>query len=250
MRNKIIGLGLILLLVSCGGSQKATQNAVATAAKSKVIKAHNAAATDFKTMQSRMNVSYKDENQSQIVNVDLRVEKGKKIWISYRFLGATFAKALITPDRVQFYEKLRKRTFDGDFALISRFLGEELNYDQLENLMLGQAIEPLSNLEFAIVDNKYQFKKEAVIARLFNLRPSDFKVAQQSIVKNDANSALDVKYIVYQTVEDKILPQQIKVNANAQGKLVQIELELRNVEFDQDLSFPFEMPTGYKIMEL
>ena len=79
-------------LVSCGGSQKATENAVATAAKTKIIKAHNAAAIDFKTLQSRLGVKYQDENRSQSVTMDLRMEKGKQIWMSARFLGFTVAK--------------------------------------------------------------------------------------------------------------------------------------------------------------
>ncbi|PRP67672.1 DUF4292 domain-containing protein [Nonlabens agnitus] len=250
MMKRIYGLALAMILISCGGSQKATENAVTTAAATKIIKSHNAAAIDFKTMQSRLGVNYQDENRSQSVTVDLRVEKGKQIWMSARVLGFTVAKVYITPDRVQFYEKLQKRSFDGDFKLISRFLGEELNYAQLENLLLGQALEPLNGLDYAVVDNQYQFRKEGVIARLFSLRPADFKMAQQSIRKPSENTTLDVKYLTYQTVENRILPEDITINANAQGKLVQVELDLKNVEFDQELSFPFEIPSGYTQMEL
>ncbi len=250
MIKRILGCAIAIMLISCGGSQKAAEKAVATAAKAKVIKAHQIAGIDFTTMQSRMAVNYQDENRSQAVTLDLRVEKGKHIWMSYRFLGATFAKASITPERVQFYEKLNKRSFDGDFSLVSQFLGEELNYQQLENLLLGQAIEPLNDLDFAIVDNKYQFKGGGLVARLFNLRPSDFKLAQQSIIKPSENSTLDIKYLEYQEVEGRILPAAIMINANVQGKLVQVDVNLEKVEFDQDVSFPFNLPSGYTPMEL
>lgn len=248
MIKRISGLVLAMILISCGGSQKATENAVNSAAKTKIVKAHTAAAIDFKTLQSRLGVKYQDDNRSQSVTVDLRMEKGKQIWMSARVLGFTVAKVYITPDRVQFYEKLQKRSFDGDFKLISRFLGEELNFQQLENLLLGQAIEPLNNLDYTVVNNRYEFKREDVISRLFALRPSDFKVDQQSISKPSENTTLDVKYLDYQTVTGKVLPNEIIINANAKGKLVQVELDLKNVEFDQDLSFPFEMPSGYKQM--
>ena len=66
-----------MILISCGGSQKATETAVATAAATKIIKSHNAAAIDFKTMQSRLSVKYTDEDQSRSLPVDLRIEKGK-----------------------------------------------------------------------------------------------------------------------------------------------------------------------------
>lgn len=246
--KRICGLMLAMVLISCGGSQKAAESAVANAAKTKVVKAHTAAAIDFKNMQSRLGVKYQDENRSQSINMDLRMEKGKQIWMSARIVGFTVAKARITPDKVQFYDNINKRSFDGDFKLISKFLGEELNYYQLENLLLGQTIEPLNGLDYAVVDNRYQFTRVDVITRLFQLRPSDFKVAQQSISKPNENTDLTVKYLDYQTVSGKIVPNDILINANAQGKLVQVELDLKNVEFDQNLSFPFEMPSGYKEM--
>ncbi len=248
MTNRILGVALAFLLISCGGSQKATQNAVETAAKTKIVKSHNAAAIEFKTLQSRLGVKYQDPDRSQSITVDLRMEKGKQIWMSARVLGITMAKVYITPDRVQFYEKLQKRSFDGDFQLISDFLGEELNFEQLENLLLGQVIEPINSMDYSVVNNRYEFRQAGVIEKLFALRPSDFKVAQQSISKKSENTTLDVKYLQYQTVSGKVLPEDITINANSNGKLVQVELQMNGVEFDQELSFPFDMPSGYEKM--
>lgn len=245
MIKRILGLALAFVLISCGGSQKAAEIAVATAAKSKIVKAHEAAEIDFKTLQSKMNVTYQDPDRSQSLPVDLRMEKGKQIWMSARFLGFTVAKVYITPERVQFYEKANKRSFDGDFGLISDFLGEEITFEQLENLLLGQVIEPLAELDYTVVDNKYVFRETGVIEKLFALRPNDFKVAQQSISKKSENATMDVKYLRYQTVNGKTLPVDVLINANSSGKLVQVELQFNNVEFNQELSFPFEMPDNY-----
>ncbi|WP_231862356.1 DUF4292 domain-containing protein [Nonlabens marinus] len=248
MTKRVFGLVLALVLISCGGSQKAAEKAVTTAAKTKIIKAHNLAVIDFNTIQSRLGVKYQDANRSHSLTVDLRMEKGKQIWMSVRVLGITMAKVYITPDRVQFYEKLQKRSFDGDFQLVSDFLGEELNFEQLENLLLGQVIEPLNSMDYRVDNNRYEFRQSGVIEKLFALRPSDFKVAQQSISKKSENTTLDVQYLQYQTVSGKVLPEDITINANSNGNLVQVELQMNNVEFDQDLSFPFEMPDNYKRM--
>ncbi|WP_438961765.1 DUF4292 domain-containing protein [Nonlabens sp.] len=238
------------LIISCGGVQKAANTASATAKKSSVVKAHTAARTDFKTMQSRLSVDYKDERQSRSVNVDLRIEKGKKIWMSVKFLGFTAAKVYITPDWVQFYEKLKGRSFDGDFSLISDFLGEPLEYDQLEDLLLGQAVESLQPHEFSIVDNQYQFKQGLLIEKLFQLRPSDFKLSQQSITKPSEDSFLIITYPDYQVVEKRIIPLEVKVDAKRGKRFSQVSLEFKNVEFDQDLSFPFSIPSKSKPMNL
>lgn len=239
-----------MLIVGCGSVQKAANNASAAAKKNNVVKAHEAARTTFKTMQSRLSVNYKDERQSRSVTVDLRIEKGKQIWMSARFLGFTGAKIYITPDRVQFYEKLGKRSFDGDFSLISEFLGEPLEYDQLENLLLGQAVESLQPHQFSIVDNQYQFAQGQLIEKLFKLRPSDFKLSEQSIRKPSEDSFLVITYPDYQLVDKRIIPLELKVDAKRGKRFSQVTLEFKNVEFDQQLSFPFSIPSNSKPMDL
>ncbi len=247
---RILYIFLAMIVISCGGVQKAANSASATAKKVSVVKAHTAARTDFKTMKSRLSVNYKDEKQSRNVTVDLRIEKGKQIWMSAKFLGFTAAKVYITPDRVQFYEKLGKRSFDGDFSLISDFLGEALEYDQLEDLLLGQAVEYLQPHEFAVVDNQYQFTQGQLIEKLFKLRPSDFKVSEQSIRKPVEDSFLVITYPDYQVVEKRIIPLEVKVDAKRGKRFSQVTLEFKNVEFNQDLSFPFSIPSNSKPMNL
>lgn len=247
---RILYCCIAAVVVSCGSVQKAANSASATAKKAGVVKAHKAARTDFKTMKSRLAVNYKDEKQSRSVTVDLRIEKGKQIWMSAKFLGFTAAKVYITPDRVQFYEKLKKRSFDGDFSLISDFLGEPLEYDQLEDLLLGQAVESLQPHDFSVVDNKYQFAQARLIEKLFQLRPSDFKLSQQSIKKPSEDSFLVITYPDYQVVEKRIIPLEVKVDAKRGKRLSQVSLEFKNVEFNKDLSFPFTMPSNTKPMNL
>ncbi|AZQ43233.1 DUF4292 domain-containing protein [Nonlabens ponticola] len=246
MRLKSITyIAIALIITACGTSRLASEDASTTAAKTKIINSHNNAAINFTTMQSRLRVRFQNPDQNRSVSVDLRMKQGEHIWMSARILGITLAKVSITPDRVQFYEKLNNRSFDGDFSIISEFLGEELNYQQLENLLLGQAFEPLNNLQYSVIDNEYQFKsKQGTIEKLFMLRPADFKTSRQSVVKSDENSSLDARYPQYQMVDNKIIPLELNINANQKGKLTRVELEFNNVEFGQDLSFPFSMPSN------
>jgi len=247
---KIAYILIAVFIVSCGSVQKASNNASATAKKNSVVKAHITARPNFKTMQSRLSVNYKDEKQSRNVTVDLRIEKGKQIWMSAKFLGFTAAKVYITPDRVQFYEKLGKRSFDGDFSLISDFLGESLEYNQLEDLLLGQAVESLQSHQFSIVDNQYQFTQGQLIEKLFKLRPSDFKVSEQSIRKPAEDSHLVITYPDYQVIDKRIIPLEVKVDAKRGNRFSQVTLELKRVEFDKELSFPFSIPSNSKPMSL
>ena len=247
---KYASIVLFILLASCGGTQRAANDATAAAKRSKVVKSHNAARTDFETMKARLSMSYENSKNTRSFTVNLRMEKGKKIWMSVTVLGFTGAKVYITPDRVQFYEKLNRRSFDGDFSLISDFLGEEITFEQLEDLLLCQAVEPLDNKDFKIVDNEYQFKQEGIVTKLFSLRPSDFKVSEQSISKPSENSFLKVNYTEYQVVDGRIIPTEVKIDANQRDRVSKVEMEFKNVEFNQSMTFPFSMPSGYSEFKL
>ena len=51
----------------------------------------------------------------------------------------------ITPEKVQMYNKIDRTYFDGDFNLIEDFLGVELSFTHIENLLFGHTIFQLYN---------------------------------------------------------------------------------------------------------
>lgn len=251
MKLKIItALAVITLLASsCNSALKATATADAGAKKIRVIKAHKASMPSFKTLKSKLSVDYTDEKQSRSITMDLRMEKGKHIWMSARILGYTLAKVHITPDSVQFYEKLHKRYFDGDFRLISEFLGESLNFEQLEQVLMGQAVESLETYEYQVVNNLYEFRIEDQISKIFKVRPSDFKLSEQAVSKPDENSFLKITYPSYQEVGKVTLPKEISIDAKRAQRFSKVELQFNRVELNEDLSFPFRIPEGYDKIE-
>ena len=249
--NRILSIIAILLITAaCSSKLKPTETANTAAKKNRVIKSHLASYADFKTLKARMGVDYEDDKQSLSVTMNLRMEKAKHIWISAGIFGITVAKVHITPDRVQFYEKRGKRYFDGDFSLISEFLGEDLNFSQLEKVLLGQAVESLVNYDYEVKDNAYNFMMEAGFSKLFKIRPSDFKLAQQAVSKPSENSFLMIDYPEYQKVGNIIIPQKINIEAKRAKRFSKVQLEFKRVELDEDLTFPFSIPDGYKKMEL
>ena len=65
------------------------------------------------------------------------MERGKTIWAN-AFLNMVRLK--ITPEKVLMYNKLNRTVFEGDYEIINEFLGIELNFSNLENALLGDAL--------------------------------------------------------------------------------------------------------------
>ena len=132
-------LGVFLQIKKSSDRWQLNENLSAKA----IIRTHYENALDFKTLSGKMRIDYSDGEDSQGVAVSLRMEKDKAIWISAPF---GVVKAYITPGRVTFYNKLQNEYFDGDFAYLSKYVGVELDFEQVQNLLLGQALLDLKDV--------------------------------------------------------------------------------------------------------
>ncbi|NER19005.1 DUF4292 domain-containing protein [Spongiivirga citrea] len=221
----------------------------------KIVKNHYKNYIDFKTLKGRAKVRYEDESRGQTVTANIRIEKGKTIWLSVSFLGIVGAKALITPTQVQYYNKLEKNYFDGDFSLLTDLLGTELTYSQLEDMLMGQAIFDLKEekLESSIFKRSYKLQPSQNIPlfdKLFFVNSQNFKMAEQRLRQGDKARELSILYPEYQKVKGKVLPKKIDIIARENTTHTKIAFEYRTVNFDEDISFPFKIPNGYKQIQI
>ncbi len=243
---------LVLLLSGCKSRKTATPEDLASA---KIIESHYDTHFDFETLAAKLKVRYKDEHTSQGVSVSLRMEKDKTIWMSASILGISLAKAKITPDHVQYYEKIDGTYFDGDFKLLSDLLGTELDFEQVQALLLGQPLFDLTKGGYSAIAGQQNYlivpKKQRDLFNLFfYLDAQRFTMQQQRLEQKDRDRELTVSYGDYQAQEVGILPEKVSVRAKENDKITEIDLEYRNVEVNKEVSFPFEIPSGYKEIEL
>lgn len=255
--NRYIRLIIVLLLLvtSCKSKKSAVEGDVATISTKKVISNHVDA--DFKgnTLNAKITAKYKDRKSSASFSVKLRMEKDKTIWLSATKFGIPVAKAKITPERVSYYEKLNRTYFDGDFALISKFLGTDLDYEKLQNLLLGQAILDLKKGRFNsdYKNESYQLlpkRSNDLYEILFVMNPENFKLKSQQVKSRAEEQLLSVSYPNYTEVDGETIPKKIAIRAIDKKNITTINMEYKSVVLDQELSFPFSIPQGYKELKI
>jgi len=217
-----------------------------------IVKSHYANTTNFNTLSGKMRIDYSDGESSQGVSVSLRMEKDKAIWMSAP-LG--MVKAYITPGRVTFYNKLQNEYFDGDFAYLSKFLGTELDFEQVQNLLMGQALFNLRDAKYdaSVVNGDYQLKPKKAMELfkvMFQIEPKNFKMASQQLSQPLKKRLLQVNYTDYQKIGKYILPQRIAVAAIEGDDRNTVDIEYKNIEFDQPMNFPYKIPKGFKEITL
>ncbi len=247
-KNPLLVLILSMLtLGACKSTKTVTGGEVDARMSTKnIIDNHYTHQPNFKTLSGRIKIDYSNGKESQGVNVSLRMEKDKVIWMSAP-LG--MVKAHITPNRVSFYNKLQNEYFDGDFSYLSHVLGTELDFDKVQNLLLGNAVLDLRKESFtsSVTKGNYQLKpKKArdLFKILFQVEPKNFKIASQQIAQPDSLRQLQAKY-TYQNVSGNVFPDEIKVLAEDKGEVTTIDLSFRNLEVNKSMSFPYKVPKGF-----
>ncbi|MDT0294613.1 DUF4292 domain-containing protein [Mesonia ostreae] len=249
--KSIFSLILVLLFVSCGTKKVVTGSVSENASVKNIIKAHNNSEASFTTLQARIKGSYKTEKEDQSISISMRMEKDKTIWLSAKLAGIIpLAKVYITPKRVQYYEKIDGTYFDGDFSLLSDWLGMELDFDKVQNLLLGQAIYPLekSELEMSFTETDYILKSEgkSLLETMFAIQSSNFRLKGQRLARESKQESVVIAYDSYEEVRGEWFPKKIKIIATQEGKSTQIEVDYRQIDLNASVSFPFSIPSGYK----
>ncbi|AIM60351.1 MULTISPECIES: DUF4292 domain-containing protein [Cellulophaga] len=246
----LLALIVVLFFVSCK-SKKVIAEGTSTLKKlntKTVVKNHYANTLDFKTLRGRLKIDYTDGTDTQGYTVSFRMEKDKAIWISAT-LGVV--KAYITPTRVSFYNRLQNEYFDGDFTYLSNLLGTELDYNKVQNLLLGQALFDLRKEKYNTVElnNQYQLapkKANNLFKTLLQIEPNNYKVAGMQLSQPLKNRVLNVQYKNYQVVDKKLVPNIIDIYVKDQDKTDTIALTFKNIELNKSFSFPYKIPNGFK----
>lgn len=224
-----------------------------TSAK-KVAKKHVSANFTEKTVEAKLKANFDNGKTSQSVSVTMKIIKDEVIWLKGTKFISVF-KAKITPAKVQFYSPLVKNYFDGDFSMLTKLLGVDINFVQLQNLFLGQALQNLKEekQELTIVENEYVLspeKQAKLFDIFFNINPTHFKLNKQTIVNIEKNQRLEVFYPDYQVINNVVFPKEINIRAKQATKFTNIDFMFKTVTFNTDLDVSFSVPNGYKRIQL
>ncbi|MBC7847618.1 MAG: DUF4292 domain-containing protein [Flavobacterium sp.] len=241
-----------LTLVSCKSKSVVVETNKTTTrmTANKIIENYYNNKIDFSTLYIKSNVQYSDDKQTQNVTAEIKIKKDEQILVSVRFLGITMAKASITPTSVSYYEKMGGSYFEGDFSTLSQWLGTDLDYNKIQNLLLGRAIDDLNKGKYAesFTDQVYKLENESTsnFKKSFYFDANTFLLNKQEIAQTAKGRMIEVGYSNNSVYTAGTLPLKVLINAIQEKGKTQIKFEYNTITFDEKLSFPYSVPDGYK----
>ena len=257
--NKYIVIIILILLTSCASKKNITNTKVVETPNNKIntediIAKHYANFKDFKTLYIKSEIDYKDENREQSVSAEIKIKKNETILISIRLLGFTVAKALITPSEVQYYEKINGKYFRGNFTTLSNWLGTDLDFEKIQNMLIGKSIEDLNIGKYKFVFENNLYKIEAVATsetlKKFYIDPNTFSLTKQEATQEAKNRSLQIIYPNYSDFNGRLMPVLIQIMANQSDKKVKVNIQYKSISVDEELTFPYNVPNGYQKIDL
>jgi len=216
----------------------------------KIIEKYNNNKTDFSTLYIKSNIKYTDYKQSQNVTAEIKIKKDEQILISIRYLGFIVAKASITPSAVNYYEKISGEYFEGDFSALSQFLGTNLDYNKIQNMLLGSAMDDLKNGQYisSFTDQSYRLDdtSDNNIKKSFYFDADNFLITKQEITQVAEERMIQVVYSNKKEFNKMMLPLLIEIDTYQKKGKSEINLEYNTITFNEEISFPYSVPNGYK----
>lgn len=249
-RYIIIAFGALLLSCNAKKAVIAEGTASEVVASSKVIENHYKLKRDFSTIYIKSSAKYKDDRMSQGVSAEIRIKKNEQILVSVRVIGITMAKALITPQEVKYYEKMGNTFFEGDYSTLSKWLGTDLDFQKVQNMLIGEAMDDLTKGKYTTTIDESQYRLEDAsnknTQKAFYFEAANYLIKKQEVSQAKEDRRLQILYPSHKEYPETVLPSQIIIDAVQNGKKININIDYNSVSFNEDLTFPYSVPKGYE----
>lgn len=129
---------------------------------------------DFKSLNGKLSVSANSPTQNGSFKVNLRIKSDSTIWISITpALGIEAARLAIQPDTLKFIDKIKNEYFVGGYDLLDSLFRYSLEYEALENILVGNPIEITPDEKYSVsvesLNYVIQTKVRRKLRKAFNL---------------------------------------------------------------------------------
>jgi len=140
--------------------------------------------------------------------------------------------------------------FEGDFSSLSQWLGTDLDYNKVQNMLIGQAMDDLKKGKYkeSIIDQSYRLDdlSDANTKKAFIFEANTFLMQKQEITQTEEDRMIQVTYSDNKVYKEITIPANVLINTFQKKGKTQINLDYNTITINEALSFPYSVPNGYK----
>jgi hypothetical protein len=205
---------------------------------------------DFRTYSAKVNVDYTgSDGKKYDVNANIRMFRDSAIWVSVNaILGIEAMRLFITRDSVRLLDKLNK-TYTGRSAdYLREVTSLPLDLYTLQDLIIGNPVFLDSNIvSYSVSNNQVALLSLGTLFKnLITLNESDKALLHSKLddVNPGRNRTADLTYSDYESKRGKPFSTKRRIVVAEKNRL-DVKMDFKQYDFDQDVSFPFSIPKNY-----
>lgn len=204
---------------------------------------------NFKELSGKMRVTATLNGRTQSFNTQIRWQKGQRIWLSMSILGIEGVRVLVTPDSVQYIDRLNSEYLQQPYRYLARLIKLDLPFESLERVLLGlpafmdsSGIEMLDGASVSEWRGSYGngIRTQAFFSKINNVLIE--------FIADDAKQRrnLITRYGDYRNIEKRLFPFERFMKFEQGAELMEMQVKFSEVSVSEGLSYPFDIPTKYK----
>ena len=270
LNTLLIAISVVFMATSCRGPKK-IQTAITKKDTTAVIVVDNVSAHDdsmqfihatwdtiirqkinFKTFNAKVDVDYTGgDGKKYNVNANIRMYKDSLIWVSVNaILGIEAMRVLVTKDSVKLINKLDKIYTARSISYLQEVIALPLDLSTFQDLVIGNPVFLDSNVvSYSNSGEELSLLSIGSVFRHFITLHSGDKLIQHSKLDDVdvlRNRTCDLIYEKYETKKGPRFSTRRQITVSEKSKL-DVKLDFKNYDFNEVLSFPFNVPKNYEI---
>jgi Domain of unknown function (DUF4292) len=206
---------------------------------------------DFHTFSAKVNVDYTgSDGKKYDVNANVRMYKDSAIWIAVNaLLGIDAMRLFITRDSVKLLDKLNKTYTARSVDYLQEVTALPLNLYNLQDLIIGNPVFLDSNIvSYSAGNNQVVLLSLGrLFKNLLTLDETSKTLLHSKLDDTDParNRTADLTYSDYESKKGMPFSTRRRIVVAEKNRL-DIKLDFKQYDFNQEVSFPFSIPKNYE----
>jgi hypothetical protein len=205
----------------------------------------------FKTFSAKVDVDYRGgDDKHYDVNANLRMYRDSLIWVSVNAVfGIEAMRMLITNDSVYLLDKLNKTYLIRSINYLQEVTGLPLTLSIVQDLLVGNPVFIDSNIvSYSNNSNTVSLLSiGTAFKNLVTINGNNNALLHSKLDDIDISRSrtADLSYDDYESKKNRLFSSKRRITVAEKNKL-DISLNFKQYEFNDDVNFPFSIPRNYK----
>ncbi len=206
----------------------------------------------FNYLACRSECEFNDGKAGYNLDLILEMEKGKFIFLKATYLlGIEVARMLITPSQIQIVDHWNKTNTIASYSYLKRFSSAPIQFENLENLFVGNALfnpeKDLTNID----SNQTQLILKTMVTNIlqtsFYNKGQVAKISSNNLQDSAKGQEIAIEYKQFFQNGTNYYPSELSINIMAE-KNIGCSMKLFNFVFEKKKEPQIRVPNSYKTL--